>query len=512
MTRKGLIKSTSVIGMATAISRVLGFVRDIVLASFFGTGMAAQAFVVAFRIPNSLRDLVGEGATNSAIVPVLSEYKELKDEKEFIHASRVLFNVFFLILTAVTILGVIFSPLIVRVIAPGFYAEPDKFTLTVRLNRIMFPYLIMIGLTAYAMGVLNSLRRFAAPAFGPALMNVAMIAAALWLCPNMGAMGLAIGVLVGGALQLLLNTPFLYREGINIDFKDGLSHPAVRRIGRLLMPRAIGSAVYQINIFIDTILASLAWIVGAGGIAALYYANRLIQFPLAIFGLALAQAALPKMSREFASNDMATFKETISFSLRMIILIMLPSSVGLAVLGKQIITILFQRGEFTTYSTEITQSALFFYAFGLFAYGGIKLLVTAFYAMHDTMTPVKVAAAAVVINLILNLMLMWPLKLGGLALATSISAIFNMLLLYKKLCKRLGDFGTYVIIDYLVRALIASLIMALFLKFLSLLLPVGSPTGLFVSIFMGTMSFLAAAYVLNIKEIREIYGWIKNIR
>jgi putative peptidoglycan lipid II flippase len=263
-------------------------------------------------------------------------------------------------------------------IAPGFMADPEKFHLTVMLNRVMFPYLIVIGLTAYSMGILNSMKHFAAPAFGPCLMNLILIASTVWLFPKIGAVGLAIGVLAGGTLQLAVNIPFMYRNGIGINIKDGFRHAAVKRVGKLLMPRALGSAIYQVNIFVDTILASLPSIVGAGGIAALYYANRLIQFPLAIFGLALAQAALPKMSREYASNDIARMKETLSFSLRTVFFIMVPASFGLAMLGRPIIRLLFQRGAFTAYSTSITQSALFFYSFGLLAYGGIKILVTAF--------------------------------------------------------------------------------------------------------------------------------------
>jgi putative peptidoglycan lipid II flippase len=261
-----MMRSTGVIGIATAVSRVLGFVRDILFAKYFGTSIAAQAFVVAFRIPNSLRDLVGEGAMNSAIVPVLSSYRAAGDEKEFARASKVLFNIALGALSVMTVLGIIFSPAIVRLIAPGFVAEPEKFALTVKLNRAIFPYLILIGLTAYSMGVLNALRHFAAPAFGPALMNVVMIASFAF-CAKYGVVALVVGVLAGGAVQLAFNLPFLYKRGISVDFKEGTSHAAVGRIGRLLGPRALGTAVYQINIFVDMILASLGWIVGAGGVA-----------------------------------------------------------------------------------------------------------------------------------------------------------------------------------------------------------------------------------------------------
>jgi len=507
MSKKNLMRSTGVIGSANGVSRILGFVRDIIFANFFGTNPAAQAFIVAFKIPNTLRDLVGEGAMNAAIVPVLSEYKAVKDSREFTHAARVLFNISFAVLATLTIIGMIWSPTIIRIVAPGFTADPEEFALTVTLTRIMFPYLILIGLTAYSMGVLNTMNHFALPAFGPAIMNIALIASFL-LCPKFGVMGLAAGVLVGGLLQLLINIPAMDRHGVRVDLKDGIRHPAAKRIGRLLVPRTLGSAVYQINIFVDTILASLTWVVGSGGVAALYYANRLIQFPLGIFGIALAQAALPRMSTEFAENNIGHFKETLSFSLRSVFLIMVPSSFGLAILGKPIIRILFERGEFTAYSTAITQDALFFYSFGLMAYGGVKLLATAFYSMHDTMTPVKTALGAVMLNIVLSLALMWPLKLGGLALAASISATFNFVMLYSHLQLKIGDFGTRSIVDSFRRTLLASCFMAIVLKICSGIFSAHSVTGLLISVVSGVVSFVLACFIFDVKEVKEFVAWI----
>ncbi len=510
MNKKHLIKSTGVIGLATAISRILGFVRDIFIANFFGTSLAAQAFFVAFRIPNSLRDLVGEGAANAAIVPVLTGYRAKGEKKELLHISKVLFNISFASLLALTLIGIIISPLLVRLIAPGFIREPSTLELTIQLNRMIFPYLILIGLTAYTMGVLNTERHFAGPAFGPCFLNTSLILASVWLCPKIGVMGLVIGVLVGGVLQLALNMVVMYRKGITVDFREGFSHPAVKKIGILLIPRAFGSAIYQVNIFVDTMLASLSWIVGSGGVAALYYANRLIQFPLAIFGLALAQAALPKMSHEFSTNDMTGLKDTLSFSLRMTFLIMVPASVGLAVLGMPIIKMLFQRGEFTDYSTYITNSALFFYAFGLCAYGGIKLLVTCFYSMHDTMTPVKTALISVILNVVLNLILMWPMKLGGLALATSISATVNFLMLYFILKKRIGRLGTKEITDSFIRVLLASIIMGIVLKFTSA--KTACATGILLSMAAGAFTFIVAAYIFRVKGFERVFVWASKRR
>lgn len=505
-----MMRSSGVIGIATALSRVLGFVRDIIFANFFGTSMIAQAFVVAFRIPNTLRDMVGEGATNSAIVPVLSEYKTLHDQREFVRASQVLLNIAIVTLSAAAVLGIIFSPMIVRIMAPGFISEPEKFQLTVTLNRVMFPYLVLIGLTAYSMGILNAMKHFAAPAFGPSLMNIMLIISMVWLYPKIGVMGLAIGVLAGGAVQLAFNFPVMQQHGVSINFKEGFHHAAVKRIGKLLLPRTLGSAVYQINIFVDTILASLSSVVGAGGVAALYYSNRLIQFPLAIFGLAIAQAALPKMSQEFAANDIERLKDTLAFSMRVVFLIMLPASFALAILGEPIIKILFQRGEFTAYSTAITQSALFFYSFGILAFAGIKLLVTTFYAMHDTVTPVKTAFVAVLINAGLSVILMWPMRLGGLALATTISASFNLVNLYMILKKRIGDFGTKDILDSFFRVLAASIVMTVVLKIMMAAYPKPHYKELCLYIIAGTVTFSISSYLFGVREVREFLVWISK--
>jgi putative peptidoglycan lipid II flippase len=519
MSKTSLIKSTGLIGIATAISRVLGFVRDMVIANFFGTSAACQAFVVAFRIPNMLRDLVAEGAANAAIVPVLTEYKAKKSEGEFLHLYRVVFNIFFIVLIGISVLGVIFSPLIVRVMAPGFIQESEKLNLTIQLNRLLFPYIFFVGLAAVTMGVLNSLGHFWAPAFGSCFLNVTLIAATVYLGPRIGVFSLAIGVLAGGALQLGLNIPVLYRKGLSLRFRDGFRHSAGRKIGLLLIPRVAGSAVYQINIFVDTILASLAWIVGAGGIAALYYANRLIQFPLGIFSIALAQAALPKMSEEAAMGDNERLKDTLSFSLRMVMLIILPASFGFVFLGKPIIRILFERGQFDFYSTSITQQALFFYSFGLLAYSGIKMLVTCFYSLHDTMTPVKTAALAVALNVMLNLILMWPLKLGGLALATSISAMVNFFMLFFILRRKIGRLDERRLLRSFFRIFLASAVTGAACHIMSILFRLeGLRSGLSQALVLcliiaaSIAAYVAACLVFRVTEMKEIFAWISKRR
>jgi putative peptidoglycan lipid II flippase len=514
--KRKLIKSTGVVSFATSLSRMLGFVRDVIIARLFGTGIFAQAFVVAFRIPNMLRDLVGEGATNAAVVPLLTEYRTVREEEDYWELVRVLLNISFLVLTAIALLGIFVAPVVVRLIAPGFIKEPERLSITITLTRMLFPYVILIGLAAYGMGVLNSLKHFAAPAFGSVLLNISMIAAGLLLCPRIGVQGLAYGVLAGGALQLCLQIPVLYRKGLRLKRQFRLLHPGVTRIGMLLVPRMLGTAVYQLNVFIDTILASLFWIVGSGGVAALYYSNRLLQLPVAIFGLALAQVALPTMSSQAANNDIGKLKETISFSLRTVFFILIPASIGLMVLGKPIVAVLFERGAFDAYSTRITNHALFFYCFGLFAYAGIKILVNSFYSLQDTLTPVKTAGCALLVNTLLNLILMWPLKIGGLALATSIAGIFNFFLLFFILQKRIGRLDWRPILSSSSRVLIAALVMgctgallatkcpyfdfvqgSVFTRLVRLVVLIGINIGVFV----------AGALLLRVKEAKGLFAW-----
>jgi putative peptidoglycan lipid II flippase len=510
MSKKSLIRSTGVIGFATATSRVLGFVRDIVIARFFGTAIYAQAFVIAFRIPNLLRDLVGEGATNSAFVPVLTDELTRKGKKDFFKLAQVILNVMFWVLLILTVLGVLLSPFIVRLIAPGFSADAAKFDVTVKLTRVLFPFLFLVGLWAYAMGVLNSLGYFAAPAFGPSIMNLSMILCAMWFGENV--FGLATGVLAGGFLQLALQFPPLYMSGWKASLTREFTHPKAKKIGMLLIPRALGACVYQVNVFVSTILASLSSIVGDGAVAALYYANRVWQLPLAIFGIALAQAVLPMMSRHVALNEMEKLKSTLLFSLNVLFFILIPSTVGLVVLRTPIVKVLFQRGAFTAYSTGITSTALLFYAVGLVACGGIKVLVNTFYSMHDTMTPVKTALVALVLNVILNVALMFPLKLGGLALATSIAAVFNFIALYVLLGRRLGDFGTKFVIDTFLKVTLASAVMGMTLQFLVVRFANFTFLSLFGSITVGISVFLAASYLFNVKEMKDLLAWISRKR
>jgi len=436
----GLIKSSSVVASGVLASRALGFIRDVILARFLGTGLIAEAFFVAQRIPNLFRDMVGEGAANSAIVPVLSEYSQKKSKQEWQECINAVLGWGVIVLGCITLICIILTPLIVRLIAPGFVLEPHKFDLTVNLTRIMFPYLILIALTAFQAGILCSLNAFLAPSYGPCLLNVAMIASA-WIASLYSwplAYAISVGVLIGGVLQFVAQWYALHRRGIHWRLPVTLNHEGARQIGRLLLPRLWGSTVYQINIFVDTFCASLTMIVGTGGIAAIYYANRMIQFPLGVFGYALSSAALPSLSNFVQEGDMGKFKSTVMFALRNLLLVLIPTAVVMAIFSTWIIHIIFERGAFNAYSTAVTSKVMFYAALGLPFYGASRILVSAFYALQDTKTPVKVATVCLIINVVLNVVLMFPLKVGGIALASSISSMVNCVLLWRGIHKKLG--------------------------------------------------------------------------
>ena len=514
--KKTIAKNTGIISIGTNISRVLGLVRDVLIAKFFGTGYEAAAFVVAFTIPNMLRDFVGEGAANAAFVPVLTEYRIHKTKQEFWELANIIFIALSAVLAVITFVGVFAAPLIVKIIAPGFINEPGAITLTINLTRIIFPYILLVGLTAYSMGILNTLGHFFAPSFSPVLLNLSLILSAIFLCPIFGIKALAFGVLIGGVLQLVLQLPFLLNRGFRPKLVFNLKHPAVKKIGTLLVPRIIGGAVYQINIIIDRMLASLYWIVGQGGIPALYYSYRLIQYPLAIFSTALATAVLPVMAGHATKNRNHDIKDTLIFSLRMIFFILIPASIGFMVLGKPIIKILFQRGAFDVNSLNITYNALLFYSFGLFAYGGIRILATTFYSMNDTATPVKIAAISLAINLVFNLILMKPLKIGGLALATSIAACFNFFALFFFLKKKIKTLHFSILIRPLAKIISSSAVMGVvcfftlnhFTSYIDAGNLLTKSAYLCFIIFCSMATYFIATFLFKIEETRKILKWI----
>ena len=433
-----IARSTGVLAATTGVSRVLGFIRDILMARLFGTSVQAEAFVVAFRLPNLMRDFAAEGAMTSAFVPVLSWYRAKGRPGEFWHLTQALLARVLVVLGILGLAGSLAAPLVVRLIAPGFLADPAKYELTVWLTRLLFPLIIFVGLWAFFMGLLNTLHHFALPALGSGMMNVAMIVTCVWelhsTAPSV--LVLAVGVLIGGLLQFLVQLPEAHRRGFR--WRLRWNHPGSREIVRLFGPRVLGSAVYQASVFIDTALASLSAIVGDGAVAALYFANRLIQLPMALFGTASAQASLPSLAEQAAAKAYGAFGSTVCSVLRMLAFVILPSSVGLMVLAGPMVGVLFERGAFTHGSTVMTAQAVGFYAIGLFAYSASKVVSGAFYALKDTRTPVRLAVESLLLNVLLSLILMWPLRLGGLALAAALSNTQNAYRLTRRLEQRLG--------------------------------------------------------------------------
>lgn len=509
---KSIVKSTSLLSAGTLVSRILGFVRDIILAKLLGTGIRADAFFVAMKIPNLFRDLVGEGAVNAAVVPVFSEYWQHKKKESFWRFANIVLVLALIILSAITLLGIMFAPLVVRIIAPGFMARPEKLLLTIQLTKIMFPYLIFIGLTAYCTGVLFTFRSFRVPAFSPCLLNIAIIVSALISSRTMEepVFGLAVGVLVGGILQLAAQIKPLADVGMRFKWPKKLAHPGARKIGRLLIPRIIGGGVYQLTVLVDTFCASLAMVVGPGGISAVYYANRILQFPMGIFTIALASAVLPTLSGLAGKKDMEGIKKTLMFSLENIFFVMAPTTVMLVLFSTPVIRILFQRGEFSSYSTDITAFALAFYSLGLFSFGGIKILVTAFYALQDTKTPVKIAAICLGINAVLNFILMVPLKIGGIALASAIAGTIDFLMLFYVMDKRLGRFDSSLFI-YFLKVTLAALVMG---KFALFIWQHSTFVGEFIRLgfvgFGAMVIYGAACFVIRVEQARKIWEWMKK--
>lgn len=438
-----LLRSTATVGSATIASRILGFVRDVVLARMFGADGATDAFFLAFKIPNFMRRLFAEGSFSLAFVPVLSEMRERGDEaalKRFIDHVAGTLAAFLLVLTA---FGVFFAPAVLAVFAPGWFAEGrPEFALSADMLRITFPYILLISLTALAGGILNTWERFLVPALTPILLNLSLIAAALMLSGHMAVpvTALAWGVLAAGVIQLLVQLPALARLGLLPRPRWGWRDSGVRRVMRLMVPTLLGSSAAQVNLVIDSMIATF---LVAGSVSWLYYSDRLMEFPLGVFGIALATVILPNLSRKFARQSDQAFSDTLDWALRLALLITLPAAAGLAVLAEPILATLFQHGAFTPADVDMAGLSLLAYALGLPAFIAIKVLAPGYFARQDPKTPVKISLLAMGANVVLNLALVGSLLAmdfrgphAGLALASTLSAYLNAGLLYRGLRKR----------------------------------------------------------------------------
>ncbi|MBU4581760.1 MAG: murein biosynthesis integral membrane protein MurJ [Proteobacteria bacterium] len=509
-------RAAGVVGMATMLSRIFGFLRDMIVAGLFGAGLTTDAFFVAFRIPNLLRRLLAEGSLTVSFVPVFTEYLRNRSRKEALDLADIVFTALSILLVAVSLLGVLFSPLIVTIMAPGFVKMPAQYDLAVFLTRLMFPYIFLISLVALCMGILNSLRHFAAPALAPVVLNLAMILAALTLRGffREPITALAIGVMAGGVLQLVMQWPFLVRMGVRLKPNFRFRHPGVRRIGLLMLPAAFGAAIYQINIFIGTILASL---LPTGSVSYLYYADRIVELPLGVFAIAVGTATLPSFSEQVAQGRFEEMKCTIAFSLRIILFITIPATVALIALRVPIISVLFQRGEFGVQSTLLTAQALLCYAVGLWAFSTIRIIVAVFYSLQDTKAPMKAAIVALIVNVLFSLVLMFPFKHAGLALATSIASAVNVGVLWIILRRRIGKLLDREFYRSLGKTAIASLVMWGVIFFISLIYP-WNTTGPFntrlihlvLCVTGGGAAFFAAAFLFNSPEITATFDAIRR--
>jgi len=429
-----LLKSTATTGGMTLVSRISGLVRDIVLANLIGAsaGVGADAFYVAFRIPNFFRRIFGEGALAQAFVPVFVDYKTRETQEATREFLARLSGALTVVLVAVTAVGVLAAPAFVYVLAPGFADEPLKFGLTVEMLRITFPYLLCISLVALAGGVLNSFGAFGVPAFTPVLLNLSLIGAALFVGPALDqpAVALAWGVSAGGLVQLAFQFPYLRRLGMLPWPRPDFRHPGVRRVVRLTLPAVFGSSVAQVNLLVNTLLASF---LATGSVSWLFYSDRLMEFPLGVFGIALATVILPSLSRRHASEEPAEFSRMIDWAMRWVFLVAVPATIGLVMLARPLLATLFEHGAFSTHDVEMAGLSLTAFALGLPAFILVKVLATGFYARQDTRTPAVIAAWSVAVNAALSLALVLPLKHTGLAAAVSLAAYVNAGLLFRRL-------------------------------------------------------------------------------
>ncbi|MFA6312750.1 MAG: murein biosynthesis integral membrane protein MurJ [Sterolibacterium sp.] len=433
-----LLKTLATVSGMTLLSRVLGFARDAVIAHAFGAGLANDAFVVAFRLPNLLRRLFAEGAFSQAFVPILAEYKNQRGEAETKRLIDHVATILALALATVSALGIILTPILIYLTAPGFAADAEKFALTVELTRITFPYILFMSLVALASGVLNTWGRFALPAFTPVLLNISFIAMALLAAPYFDppVLALAWAVILGGILQLTVQLPALARIGMLPKLSFSLRDPGVNRILKLMLPAILGVSVAQISLIINTIFASF---LPSGSVSWLYYADRLMEFPAGLLGAALGTILLPSLSKFHADSRAAEFSALLDWGLRLTLLLTLPAALALALLGVPLLSTLFQHGAFSGTDVLQTRNALVAYSIGLAGLILVKVLAPGFYARQNIRTPVKIALFTLAITQLMNLAFIGWLRHAGLALAIGLASCVNAALLYRGLRRN----GTY---------------------------------------------------------------------
>lgn len=509
------MRSAGIVSIAVALSRLTGLMREMVMARFFGAGFVYDAFLLGFRIPNLTRDLFAEGALSSAFVPVFTKTLATQGKKAAAVLSNLVATALILVVGAICLLGVIFSPVLVHLLAEGFRNVPGKFELAVKMTRIMFPFLLLVALAAQAMGVLNACNRFAIPALASSFFNIGSISFGLVLgfvfAPQLGISpitGMAIGVVLGGALQFVWQIPSMRKEGFRFQPMFDWNHPGLRQILRLMGPAIVGNAAVQVNVMVNTNFASQ--IPGNGPVSWLSYSFRFMQLPLGLFGVAIASATLPSISRSAGAGNIDEFRRTLSRSLGMVFLLTLPSSIGLIVLGKTMIGAIYQGGAFLASDTQQTAVALSCYAVGLVGYSALKVLNPAFYALDDARTPMLISLASIVINYVTAFVLLKGTNLGhaGLALSTSAVALFGAVALFAILRNRIERVEGRALAKSIWRITAASLIMGIavfgsshFIQEVLGTRRLGRVVDLAVSIPLGLLVFYGASRLFKVAEL-----------
>ncbi|MBG6247832.1 MULTISPECIES: murein biosynthesis integral membrane protein MurJ [Symbiopectobacterium] len=476
-----LLKSLAAVSSMTMLSRVLGFIRDAIVARVFGAGVATDAFFVAFKLPNLLRRVFAEGAFSQAFVPILAEYKSQQGDEATRTFLAYVSGMLTLVLALVTVAGMIAAPWVIMVTAPGFSATPDRFALTSALLRITFPYILLISLTSMVGSVLNTWNRFSVPAFAPTFLNISMIGFALFATPYFDppVLALAWAVLLGGVLQLVYQLPHLKKIGMLVLPRFKWRHPGVGRVMKLMAPAILGVSVSQISLIINTIFASF---LSEGAVSWMYYADRLMEFPSSVLGVALGTILLPSLAKSVASGDQEAYSHLMDWGLRLCFLLALPSAVALGILSKPLIVALFQYGKFSALDALMTQRALIAYAIGLMGLIVVKVLVPGFYSRQDIKTPVKIALVTLALTQVMNLIFIGSLQHAGLALSIGLASCLNAGLLYWQLRKQQlfqprPGWGTF-----LVKLLIAVLAMSAVLIALLVWMPAWDIGGMTVRI------------------------------
>ncbi|MFQ5855743.1 MAG: murein biosynthesis integral membrane protein MurJ [Anaerolineae bacterium] len=495
-----MAQAAGIVMIAFMLSRVLGLVREMVIARQFGTSLELAAYLAAFRVPDFIFYLIAGGALGSAFIPTFTEYLTLGDEEEAWLLASAAFNLVGFVLATAAIAAAIIAPLLARLIVPGFDAATQA--LTAQLMRVMLIAPVVFGISGLVMGVSHSHRHFLAPALAPVFYNLSIILAALFFGPRMGVGALAAGVVVGALLHLLIQVPILVRIGVRYTPVLGLNHPGVREVGRLMGPRILGLAAVQVNFVVNTILASG---LGAAALPALNYAWLLMMLPQGMFAMALATVAFPTFSELAARNDWTGLRSTLSATLRTVLYLTVPAGVGLLVLRTPLIEALLQRGSFTEASTSAVALALQFYALGLFAHAAVEIVVRAFYALHDTKTPVAIGLSAMVINIVLSLILIRPLSFGGLALANTLATIGEMAVLVWIMHRRLGGIDAYRLAGSALRIALAASLMAAAIFSFARGLPAADPLWVTVgAISIGAVLYVGVTILIGSHEIGAV--------